>query len=381
MIIQDVVSLFLDRAAARPDHLAIGGRGRTLTYAALEQRVRHFAAVFARVANPRVLIGLPQGADAYAAMFAAGLAGGYYAPLNTAAPVEKLCRIAGLLQPDIILATPALRASLAGAAPKATVLDPAALPDVPLFAGHGSRHPMGYVMFTSGSTGLPKGVMVSRTALNHYVSWAIDADIVRPEDLVSQHPNIAFDVSVTDIYGALCQGATLFPIAGASDRLMPSRMIQREGITVWNSVPSVVNLMMQAGEVTTAMLRSVRLFNFLGEPLLREQLRAIFAARPDVAVNNTYGPTEATVSMTHLRLTASDYEAVCTTSVALGEAIADMGLHLVGGSHPDEGELVITGPQLADGYWNDPERSAAVFRPLETGATVWFFSRNGSTSR
>jgi acyl-coenzyme A synthetase/AMP-(fatty) acid ligase len=51
------------------------------------------------------------------------------------------------------------------------------------------------------------------------------------------------------------------------------------------------------------MLRSVRLFNFLGEPLLREQLRAIFAARPDVAVNNTYGPTEATVSMTLLRLT------------------------------------------------------------------------------
>jgi D-alanine--poly(phosphoribitol) ligase subunit 1 len=237
------------------------------------------------------------------------------------------------------------------------------------------------VTFTSGSTGLPKGVMVSRTALNHYVSWAIGADIVRPDDRVSQHPNIAFDVSVTDIYGALSQGATLFPIAGASDRLMPARMIQREGITVWNSVPSVVNLMMQAGEVTTAMLRSVRLFNFLGEPLLREQLRAIFAARPDVAVNNTYGPTEATVSMTHLRLTASDYEAVCTTSVALGEAIADMGLHLVGGSHPDEGELVITGPQLADGYWNDPERSAAVFRPLETGATVWFFSRNGSTSR
>jgi D-alanine--poly(phosphoribitol) ligase subunit 1 len=381
----DAVDRFLSCAAARPGHPAVSSRGQALSYAGLEERVRRFAAAFAGVPGPRVLIALPQGADAYAAMLAAGLAGGYYAPVNTQAPLDKLHRIVGELQPDIVVGAPALGARLAEAAPAATVLDPAVLPGLPLFEGGGSRHELAYVIFTSGSTGMPKGVMISRQALAHYVAWLGASDTIRPDDRVSQHPNIAFDLSVMDIYGALCQGASLHPLAGAGERAMPARILEREAITVWVSVPSVISLMMRAGEVTPAMMRSVRLFSFCGEPLLREQLQAIFAARPDVVVQNTYGPTEATCSMTGVRLTAADYAAACGASVALGEAIPGMGLHLVGGAHADEGELVISGPQLAAGYWNDPERTAGMFRPLEIDGVArrayftgdWAERRNG----
>jgi D-alanine--poly(phosphoribitol) ligase subunit 1 len=172
---------------------------------------------------------------------------------------------------------------------------------------------------------------------------------------------------MTDIFGALCYGATLVPLETDADRLTPARFIARNGISVWNSTPSAISLMMRARQVTAENLESVRLFNFCGEPLLKEHLKAIFKARPDVLVQNTYGPTEATISMTALELRAQDYESACELSVAIGDAVPGMAYHLVGGSSPDEGEIVITGPQLADGYWRDEAKTRETFRSLDVG--------------
>jgi D-alanine--poly(phosphoribitol) ligase subunit 1 len=108
----------------------------------------------------------------------------------------------------------------------------------------------------------------------------------------------------------------------------------------------------------------VRLFLFSGEPLLREHLDAVFRACPRARVVNAYGPTEATVETTALWMTAGDYEAACGASVAIGDAIPAMGIHLVGGANADEGEIAITGPQLALGYWQEPEQTARAFRTV-----------------
>jgi D-alanine--poly(phosphoribitol) ligase subunit 1 len=93
-------------------------------------------------------------------------------------------------------------------------------------------------------------------------------------------------------------------------------------------------------------------------------------------VQNTYGPTEATVSMTSLVMTADDYSGFCRASVALGDAIPGMGLHLVGGRHPDEGEIVITGPQVALGYWRDETRTAELFHqvPIDGVPVTGYFT-------
>jgi D-alanine--poly(phosphoribitol) ligase subunit 1 len=183
-------------------------------------------------------------------------------------------------------------------------------------------------------------------------------------DRVSQFPSIAFDVSVIEIYGGLGIGATLYPLVGAADRTFPARVVAREKLTVWNSTPSVVSMMMRAGDVTHDRLGSLRLVNLYGEALMPTHLAAIFAAVPDAVALNTYGPTEATVTVTELRVDRTNYAAACAATVSIGAAIPGMGIHLVGGPGPDEGEIVITGPQLALGYWNDPDKTAAAFRTV-----------------
>jgi D-alanine--poly(phosphoribitol) ligase subunit 1 len=196
-------------------------------------------------------------------MFGAGLAGGYYSPVNTAAPLTKLRRIVELLEPDFIVANSDLGKQLLDAAPSAVLVNPTTLNETSPLNGRGTRHKLAYVIFTSGSTGTPKGVMISRSALNSHIGWLGDAWGIRPGDRISQYPNIGFDLSVADIYGSICFGATLFPFFEPGDRLMPALMIQRERITIWNSVPSAISLMMQSNSLTASALESVRLFNFV----------------------------------------------------------------------------------------------------------------------
>ncbi len=363
-MVADAVDLFLSAASRWPERVA---EAPDVSYAGLAQRARQLAACLPQPA-PRVLMALPRGADAYATMLAAGMAGGFHVPLNEAAPIDKQKRIAGLLQPDAIVGPRGLATALAGVAPGALVIDPAGPLPHTAMPGAGTRHATGYIIFTSGSTGVPKGVVIPRTALNHYVAWIHASDSVRAGDVVSQFNNLAFDVSILDIFGALCTGATLVPLQTRGDRLMPARAVARHGITVWSSVPSVIDLMRTGQQLTHANLGGVRLFTLAGEKLLRPQLDALFAACPDTVVQNAYGPTEATVTVTQMRMTRHDYAQACHGSnAAIGPPIPGMDIHLTGGPDPDEGEMVITGPQVADGYWNDAARTAHAFRPIMVG--------------
>jgi D-alanine--poly(phosphoribitol) ligase subunit 1 len=228
----DAIDLFFARASEAPAHPAVVVDGHALSYAALAGLARRLAAVFARFADPRVLIALPAGAEAYAAMLGAGLAGGYYTPVNIDSPPFKLRRIARLLQPKFIVADGELGAALREEAPAALLVAPGALPDETFAGEHGRRHRTAYVMFTSGSTGEPKGVVIPRTALDHYVAWMRRSRMFTADDRVSQYANIGFDFSVMEIYGGLCSGATLFPVLGQGTRLFPASLIAGEKITV-----------------------------------------------------------------------------------------------------------------------------------------------------
>ncbi len=379
------LSRFLAFADAHPRHPAVEAEGRRVDYGELALLVRRLARGLAAVTpQPRVLIHLPQGPRAYAAMLAALMAGGCYAPNNLSAPPARQAMTLRLFEPDVVVTDPSAWAGWQGEPPGCPMLDAAEPPapalEAPLEAGE-----LAYVMFTSGSTGRPKGVMIPREALAHYADWAWRAMAVLPGDRWSQHPNIAFDLSVLDIYGALGAGATLCPLSGARDRLMPGDAIRRLGLTVWNSVPSVLDLMRRAGQLTAETLASLRLMTFCGEPLTRDQLEAVFAARPDLPVHNTYGPTEATVSCTLLRLTAESYRSAVAQNVALGEAIDGMTLTLDaegrGAAAPEEGEICLSGPQVALGYWRDPAATAAAFGTVQRAGKAERLYRTGDLGR
>jgi len=358
------VDRFLASASRLPNSTAISIQQSTWTYAELECRVRSLARSYGEHRGARILIALPPSLDAYAAILASMLSGGTYTPVNVSSPVSKLQKIAASLQPDIIVAEGSLAGTLAQAVTSVKTIVPSTVSSDLRFEGDGARNERAYVMFTSGSTGVPKGVVVLASGLANYVDWLASFGF-DPTDRVSQQANLGFDLSVNDVFGALCYGAALVPITTEADRLTPARFIKREQITIWNSTPSVVGLMMTARQLKTENLKSVRLINFCGEPLFREILDGIFAALPSVRVQNTYGPTEATVAVTCLSLNAQNYRNYLRSSIAIGDPIPGMRLFLRGGGHQDEGEIVICGPQLAEGYWLDPLKTTEAFRDVE----------------
>jgi D-alanine--poly(phosphoribitol) ligase subunit 1 len=366
----DVIDRILKAADQFGDRTAVQLRDGSVTFAELVNLARQYAALFSATGSPKVLVALDQGADAYASMFGTMMAGGLYAPINTASPHEKIAAICAQFQPTIIVCTERLWDVLGGLAPNALRIRRRDVEGAGTFPGAGARNALAYVIFTSGSTGKPKGVAISHGALSHYIDWVVDSRLFEPGDRVSQYTNIAFDVSVLDIFGALCSGATIVPFVSRSDRLMPAPAVKHFGVTVWVSVPSVIGLMMRAKQLTAENVATVRRYFFAGEPLLETHVNEIFTVAPDAQIWNAYGPTETTVTMTSVQLLAGNYRSFLRTSIALGDPIPGMEVHLVGEDAPDVGEIVIVGPQLADGYWNADVLTARSFRSVELDGSV-----------
>jgi D-alanine--poly(phosphoribitol) ligase subunit 1 len=370
--LSQMISWFVERlfetANATPNQIAVSHGGKTTSYSVLSKLVHVLGLAFAQISQtPKVVICAEASAETYAAMFATLAAGGFYVPLNAQVGETRLATAVERIVPDVIATTRKVAGSLAGMVTNASFiyLDEIDISSAVEMKLRNANH-LAYVMFTSGSTGVPKGVMISQNALQHHVSWATLAYHVTPQDRWSQHHNIGFDLSVLDIFCTLVNGATLCPLTSQMDRLFPARAIRREAITIWHSVPSTMGMILRSGDWNSQAVQSLRLLSFCGEPLLPEHLDGVFDVLPSAKVFNTYGPTEATILCTKLELDAANYRNWCKASVALGDPIDGMSLVIERDKteKANIGELFIAGPQLAEGYWQDEEKSAAVFRNI-----------------
>ncbi|KFL90335.1 Long-chain-fatty-acid--CoA ligase [Acetobacter malorum] len=380
MVKNNTVRKFLEISEKYSENMAIFRKENCITYLQLFQITKAFAAIFTKRNFEKILIAAPAGEYAYAAMLASLASNATYAPLNLLSSLEKKQRILEIFQPDVIIGNQEEIDALCG---DDSIYETLSIENMKVssalykdadFQIAPSNRPA-YVIFTSGSTGVPKGVVVGRQALDHYVEWMAERLSITPQDRVSQYANIAFDLSVMEIYGALCAGASLCPIESFFDRMRPAQMIAAKQISVWISVPSLVNLMQQSNELTFQNLKTVKQFVFCGEALLVSQARALKQILPDSKILNTYGPTETTVSVTEVEVTEELLQDTPFPSVTLGKPIEDMTLSLEG-ADPDDGEIVITGPQLADGYLNNPAATQAAFREVQThqGLVLGYFT-------
>ncbi|MFA6963986.1 amino acid adenylation domain-containing protein [Bosea sp. (in: a-proteobacteria)] len=309
----------------------------------------------------------------YAAMLACLTLGVTYTNLDAANPAERLRRILLVCQPAMILCDAAPAPSVAAAAAElgiATVvidaLPEAAASDLALDHGVTAAE-TAYVMFTSGSTGTPKGVAISHASVLNFVAWARTTFVIAPTDVLAGVNPIYFDNSVFDFYASLFNGACLAPMTPvevADARLLVSR-IDEAGCTIWFSVPSLLIYLLAMKALQPASFGTIRTIIFGGEGYPKRELSrlmALYGARAQLF--NVYGPTECTCICSAHEVSAADL-ADGQGLPTLGRIAPNFDYRLLDGDVPvaagEAGELCLIGPQVAQGYYNDPERSAAVF--------------------
>ncbi|HVM59658.1 MAG TPA: amino acid adenylation domain-containing protein [Verrucomicrobiae bacterium] len=223
-----------------------------------------------------------------------------------------------------------------------------------------------YLLFTSGSTGVPKGVMVAHRNATHYVDFIADRFGVTHEDRFSQTFDMTFDLSVADMFVAWERGAC---VCCPSEKTLinPGRFINDSRLTIWFSVPSTAVFMKRLGTLKPGLYPRLRASMFCGEALPVDVARAWSDAAPNSIVENLYGPTELAIACTFYRWdpVRSDPEAE-RGIVPIGQPFPGMVALVADESFREvapgaDGELLMTGPQMSLGYWRDPEKTAASF--------------------
>lgn len=385
---------FLASARAHPHRPALTVDGATYDYAALRDRAGAIAATIEAHAPP----GPPLAAvfayrtvTAFSGLLGTLFAGRGYVPLNRTLPPARMRHMLERSRARAIVVDAASAAQLeqvlAGVEAPCLVLAPDVVDVRPLQRRLGAHRVLGaadladarawtstapdpgavaYVLFTSGSTGVPKGVTVAHRNVTGLLDSMVARYGIGPDDRVSQTHELTFDVSVWDMFVCWQAGAHLC-CPTQKELINPGRFIREQDLTIWFSVPSTAVFMKRLGMLKPGSYPSLRHSLFAGESLPVAVAEGWLAAAPHSTVENLYGPTELTIVCLGYRWVPGRSRAEAEGGVVpIGEPlpaneplVVDAELREV---RPGEtGELLVAGPQVTLGYWDDPERTAQAF--------------------
>jgi amino acid adenylation domain-containing protein len=360
---------FADSVERYPDAPAVETSGTSLTYRELH---RCSLAVASRIVRShggvpaRVALVATRSIVAFAGYLAVQRLGAAVIPLNPGHPVRRnrtICELAGV---DVVLADDSGAAQLddlsrdlavtrlsLGAAEALSMERVGSLP-----AHDATLDDIAYILFTSGSTGSPKGVPIRHRNLSPYVAHNIARYHVGPGCRMSHTFDLTFDPSVFDLFVTWGGGATLV-VPQRAELLMPVDYLVNGRITHWFSVPSVVSVAADLGSLLGGLVTTLRYSVFIGEQLTYPQAHAWRAVAPGAVIDNVYGPTELTVACTEYRLPheSERWPVTSNDTVPIGPVYDFLdSLVLDDNKWPaGEGELCVRGPQRFDGYLNGAE--------------------------
>jgi D-alanine--poly(phosphoribitol) ligase subunit 1 len=343
-------------AAAAPEAIAHVGGDKALTYGDLRRHSDGLASYltkrFGDDRRPIAVLGHRE-PEMLIAFVGAVKSGRPYVPIDTALPQTRMdqilasSRAALTLTPDQIqrFSTAELRG-----------------PTMPV-----QKDDPFYILFTSGSTGEPKGVIITLACLEHFISWMLaEQQFTRCAEVFLNQAPFSFDLSVMDLYCSLVTGGTLFSIS--RDWIAKPKKLYRalatSGVTTWVSTPSFAQMCLVEDKFAEAMLPRVRRFLFCGETLAPQTAAQLLARFPQAQVWNMYGPTEATVATTSVHVDAPLLEKYSTLPVGRvmpGTKIFIFDENSAELSASERGEIIIAGPNVSPGYLGRPDLTAGAF--------------------
>ncbi|MGW6508302.1 AMP-binding protein [Streptomyces niveus] len=375
--------------ATSPDGVAVRIGAETLTYRELHRRALSWGGELARTGARAVGVLAGKGPTAYPGILAALYAGAAVVPLRPDFPAARTRQIVEASGATVLIADraslPVLTEVLGGRG-DFDVLVPDAL-DGDVVPGrrvvpddrHGLDAPVevkpgdtAYLLFTSGSTGQPKGVILTHGATEHYFQLIDERYDFGPADVFSQAFDLNFDCAAFDIFSAWGAGATSVAVPAHAYRDLPA-FITEQGLTVWFSTPSVIDLVRRTGGLAADRMPGLRWSLFAGEALKTRDAADWQGAAPGSALENLYGPTELTITIAAYRWDGERSPRASVNGLTpIGRVHAGHDHLLLGedGEPTDtEGELCVSGPQLAAGYV-DPRNEPGHF--FERDGRRWY---------
>jgi amino acid adenylation domain-containing protein len=393
---------FLKQVALRPDAPALVVHDHALSYGELDLTARRWAgAIVGRLRGPAARVGVfgSRSELSYTAALAALYSGAAFVPLNPRFPPDRTRAMINRSDLDAIFVDRLASTQLAAIVDGLEKTPPIWLPETESAEELASARSldgelpplpsdrMAYLLFTSGTSGIPKGVPILHSNVRAFINWAMDRYQFRTGDRFSQTFDQTFDLSMFDLFVAWEAGACVYAMSPI-DLLAPSKFVNKNELTVWFSVPSVPAQMRKRNLLRPSMLPTLRWSLFCGEPLPRASAEEWQAAAPNSLVENLYGPTELTIACTvhrwnprtSPRLCVNDMVPIGTPYPGLTAVLVDEDLRLVSDGEP--GELCISGAQTSPGYWKDPVRSAERFVKIHAaGLPDEIFYRTGDQAR